>query len=67
MSTHRLSESYALRINKVTYVSIPSNVQDDLADHKWKVTMNKEMEALQKNSTRELVPMLAGNKTMGCC
>ena len=44
----------------------PSNVQDALADPKWRKAMNEEMEALQKNATWELVPLPKGMKPIGC-
>ena len=51
VSSHRLSRSYAFTINQLFIVSIPSNVQDALANPKWIKAMNEEMEALQKNAT----------------
>ncbi|PNX72348.1 pentatricopeptide repeat-containing protein mitochondrial-like, partial [Trifolium pratense] len=66
VSSHRLSESYALAVNHLSNVIIPSSVQDALLDPKWKKAMNEEMEALQKNETWELVPLPEGNKTVGC-
>ena len=65
VSTHRFSNSYALTINQLYKVSIPSNVQDALAYSRWKKAMNEEMEALQKNSTWEIV-LLPGKKVIGC-
>lgn len=66
MSSHRLSESYALTVNHLSNVTIPSSVQDALLDPKWKKAMNEEMQALQKNGTWELVPLPEGKKTVGC-
>ena len=66
MSSHRLTESYAFTVNQLSTVSIPSNVQDALADPKWRKAMNEEMEALQKNATWELVPLPKGMKPIGC-
>ena len=66
VSANRLSKSYALTINQLSKVSIPSNVQDALEDPKWKKAMNEEMEALQKTSTWELVVLLEGKKAIGC-
>ncbi|KAM5555122.1 hypothetical protein ABKV19_023158, partial [Rosa sericea] len=42
------------------------SVQDALADPKWTQAMNEELEALQKNSTWDIVTMPAGKKTVGC-
>uniref|UniRef100_A0A6N2KJR5 Reverse transcriptase Ty1/copia-type domain-containing protein n=1 Tax=Salix viminalis TaxID=40686 RepID=A0A6N2KJR5_SALVM len=66
VSSHRLSSSYALTVNQLSTVSIPSNVQDALADPKWTVAINEELEALQKNNTWELCPLPEGKKTVGC-
>ncbi|XP_073110076.1 uncharacterized protein [Elaeis guineensis] len=66
VSTHRLSKSYALTVNQLSKISIPSSVQDALADPKWTKAMNEEMEALQKNSTWELVSLPKGKKMIGC-
>ncbi|KAL6182252.1 hypothetical protein ACLB2K_043675 [Fragaria x ananassa] len=51
MSNHRLAGSHALVINQLSSISIPSTVQDAMADPKWTQAMNEELEALQKNST----------------
>ncbi|PRQ39952.1 putative RNA-directed DNA polymerase [Rosa chinensis] len=40
--------------------------KDTLADPKWTQAMNEELEALQKNSTWDIVTMPAGKKTVGC-
>jgi hypothetical protein len=40
-------------------------VQDALANQRLRKVMNEEMEALQKNATWELVPLLEGMKTVG--
>jgi len=66
VSSHRLSEPYALTINQLSQVSIPSNVQDALTDPRWKKAMNEKMKALQKNSTWELVALPKGKKLIGC-
>ena len=66
MSSHRLCESYALTVNQLSTISIPSSVQDALEDPKWTKAMNEEMEALQKNATWELVSLPKGRKTIGC-
>ena len=61
-----MSESYAYTVNQLSTVSIPRNVQEALTDPNWKKAMNEEMEALQKNTTWELVPLPEGKKTVGC-
>ena len=66
MTSHRLTEAYAFTVNQLSMVSIPSNVQDAVADPKWRKAMNEEMEALQKNATWELVPLPIEIKTIEC-
>lgn len=44
--SHRLYELYAFTVNQLSFMSIPSNVQDALADPEWKNAMNEEMDAL---------------------
>ena len=66
MASHRLTELYAFTVNQLSTVYIPSNVQDALADPKWRKAMNEEMEALQKNATWKLVPLPKGIKPIGC-
>ena len=61
-----MSESYAYTVNQLSTVSIPRNVQEALTNPDWKKAMNEEMEALQRNTTWELVPLYEGNKTVGC-
>ncbi|KAK3008332.1 hypothetical protein RJ639_014789 [Escallonia herrerae] len=49
-STHRLSDSYALNVDQLSTISIPSSVQEALADPRWTKAMNEEMEALEKKT-----------------
>ncbi|RVW62390.1 Retrovirus-related Pol polyprotein from transposon TNT 1-94 [Vitis vinifera] len=46
--------------------AIPNNVQEALADPKWKAAMNEEMKSLQKNETWEPVECPSGKKPVGC-
>ncbi|KAM1894532.1 hypothetical protein ACFX13_043426 [Malus domestica] len=66
VSTHRLSKSYASYICQLSSVSIPTKLQDTLSDPKWVNAMQVEMEALEKNSTWDLVPLPNGKKAVGC-
>ena len=66
ISIHRLSKSYAYTVNQLSTVSIPRNVQKALTDPNWKKSMYEEMEALQSNTTWELVPLPEAKKTVGC-
>ncbi|MBT0984585.1 hypothetical protein KJ032_26485, partial [Salmonella enterica subsp. enterica serovar Typhimurium] len=64
--THRLSKPYASYICQLSSVSIPTKLQDALSDPKWVNAMQVEMEALEKNSTWDLVPLPNGKKAVGC-
>ena len=66
ISSYRLSRSHSFTVNQLSSLSIPSNVQDALADPKWKKAMNDEMEALKKTSTWNIVPLPKGKKIVGC-
>jgi hypothetical protein len=66
VSSHRLSDSYIAFANHLSSVSTPDNLQNALGNPKWKSAMIEEMEALQKNSTWDLVELPEGKKTVGC-
>jgi hypothetical protein len=66
VSSHRLSDSYIAFANHLSSVSTLDNLQNALGNPKWKSAMVEEMEALQKNSTWDLVELLEGKKTVGC-
>ncbi|WKA11750.1 hypothetical protein VitviT2T_029220 [Vitis vinifera] len=66
VSNHRLSKSNKSFVNQLSTVTIPNNVQEALADPRWKAAMNEEMKSLQKNETWELVECLPGNKPVRC-
>ncbi|PRQ38173.1 putative RNA-directed DNA polymerase [Rosa chinensis] len=48
------------------YDPLTGTIHEALTDPKWTKAMNEDLEALQKNATWELVPMLVGKKTVGC-
>ncbi|BFG42330.1 hypothetical protein CerSpe_286040 [Prunus speciosa] len=66
VSTHRLSKSYASFVNQLSTVCVPSKWQDAVTDSRWTEAMTIEMEALNKNSTWEMVPLPHGKKPVGC-
>ena len=66
VSNHCLSESNQSFVNQLSTVSIPNNVQEALADPRWKAAMNEEMKSLQENNTWELVDRPPGKKLVGC-
>jgi hypothetical protein len=66
VSSHKLSKSYASFVSQLSSISIPSNVQEALADPRWTEAMVEEMAALEKNNTWDLVTLPKGKKTVGC-
>nr|CAD1840715.1 unnamed protein product [Ananas comosus var. bracteatus] len=66
VSSHKLSRSYAFFVSQLSAVSIPSNLQEALADSRWTQAMEEEMAALKRNTTWELVPLPTGKKSVGC-
>ncbi|BBH04526.1 HXXXD-type acyl-transferase family protein [Prunus dulcis] len=62
----KLSESRVHYVKQLADISVPNSITEALEDPKWKKAMNKEMRALQKNVTWELMPLPHGKKTVGC-
>ena len=54
MSYHKLSQSYASFVSQLSSISIPSNIQEALADPRWTEAMVDEMTTLEKNNTWNL-------------
>ena len=48
MSYHKVSKSYASFVSQLSSISIPSNIQEALADPRWTEAMVDEMTALEK-------------------
>ena len=66
VSNHRLASSHALRVEKLSTISIPGDASEAIKDERWKKAMNEEMNALQKNETWDLVYLPKDKKTVGC-
>jgi len=64
--THKLSRSYASFVSQLSSISIPSNVQEALADPRWTEAMAEEMTTLEKNNTWDIVTLPSGKKPVGC-
>jgi len=62
VSSYRLSQSYASFVSQLSSISIPSNIQEALADPRWTKAMVDEMAALEKNNTWDLVSLPRGKK-----
>ena len=50
----------------LTSIIIPRNVDEALRSQEWKMAMDEEMKALQRNKTWDLVPLPQGKKVIGC-
>lgn len=66
ISYHRLSKTNLTFALQLSSVSIPNHFQEALDQPKWKSAMVEEMNALQKNSTWEMVLLPPGKRTVGC-
>jgi hypothetical protein len=66
VSYQHLSSPYRSFVSKLSYVSVPRNLQEALSDPKWRTTMHEDMEALHKNKTWDLVKLPNGKKVVGC-
>ena len=47
-------------------IPIPNSLSEALSKREWRLAMEGEMEALQKNKTWELVDLPSGKKPVGC-
>jgi hypothetical protein len=56
ISSHKLSASYASYVCKLSSISIPSTLQEALADSHWTTAMTEEMKALKKMLHGILLP-----------
>jgi len=63
---HHLSSPYHSFVPKLSFESVPRNLQEALSDPKWRIAMHEEMEALHKNKTWDLVKLPNGKKVVGC-
>ena len=66
VSYSHLSPSYKAFLSKIASVCVPNNVQEALADPKWKHAMIEKMKALHKNGTWELTEVPTGKRTLRC-
>jgi hypothetical protein len=66
VSTRRLSEPLRAFVHVLSSTQVPAGVQEALSNPKWTQAIKEEMEALLKNDTWTLVPLLEGKKAVGC-
>ena len=63
VSYHKLSQSYASFVSQLSSISIPSNIQEALANPRWTEAMVDEMAALEKKTTLGILcPYQEGRK-----
>ena len=65
-SSHHLFSTYWAIITLISSVEFLNTVQEALRDKNWKKAINEEMQALEKNETRDIVELPKGNKLVGC-
>ena len=61
-----MSQSYKSFLASLNNIHISTTLSEALSDENWKQAMNVEMEALEKNTTWELVYLPARNRLVGC-
>jgi hypothetical protein len=66
VSYQHLSPLYRSFVSKLSFVSIPQNLQEVISDSKWREVMQEETRALHKNNTWELVELPSGKRAVGC-
>ena len=57
MSNHRLSPECKAFVTRMDSIKISTRVEEAFNDPKWAEAMNIEMEALQKNNTRDILDL----------
>ena len=62
----RISNNHKTFLTALNSVSIPHDMQEALGDKNWRMAMEEEMKALNKNDTWEIVSLPKGKKTVGC-
>ncbi|KAK3024584.1 hypothetical protein RJ639_044326 [Escallonia herrerae] len=66
VSYEKLSPTFRAFTILLSKTEIPRNIQEALADPKWRIAVQEEMGALKRNDTWEVVELPARKKTTGC-
>ena len=66
VSHDRLSTKFSAFTTTLTNIEIPRNIEEALADQKWKEVVLEEMGALERNLTWEVVELPRGKTTVDC-
>ena len=53
-------------VTNLSDIKMPKNIEEASMDERWKSAMDKEINALEKNSTWEIIDVHNNKKTLGC-
>ena len=67
LSSHHLSLPYFAFVSTLSSVFTPKSTSEALFHSGWKQTMVEEIDTLHSNDTWELVTLLPGRSSVGCC
>ena len=66
LSYKKLFKTHKAFTSKISHILVPRNIQEALDDPNWKVAVMKEMNALKRSGTWELVDLPKEKRTVGC-
>ena len=66
VSFQRFSLNHKSFLSTLSTIPISNSLFEALSKREWRLAMEAEMDALQKNETWELVDLPSGKKPMGC-
>ncbi|KAB2600108.1 hypothetical protein D8674_010379 [Pyrus ussuriensis x Pyrus communis] len=66
VSSHKLSKPGKAFVQQISNDSTPNSLKEALSNDRWTKVMEKEMHALQKNQTWDLVLLPQGKKRLRC-
>ena len=66
VSFQRFSLNHKSFLSTLNTIPIPNSLSEALSKREWRLAMEAEMDALQKNETWELVDLPSGKKPMAC-
>ena len=66
VSFQRFSLNHKGFLSTLSTIPIPNSLSDALSKREWRLAMEAEMDALQKNETWELVDLPSGKKPVDC-
>ena len=66
VSFQRFSFNHKSFLSTLSTIPTPNSLSEALSKREWRLAMEAEMDALQKNETWELVYLPSSKKPMGC-